>query len=211
MGLPWSMDKILDRLKLLRELGYGHPDAAEAALAVLYAAGLTNPRKTSIAASKAGRAREALEAALARRCARCASLSPPDGRVPVPVDDPARCDVCGGSANRLAVRRATEACRRAGLRRILVVGGAPGVHTALRDLWPEDPELRIVEGTERHTRTDAVANLAWADVVLLWAPTALAHRVSELYTRPARAHVIPVHRRGIEALADVLAEHAAGR
>lgn len=205
------MEAPLDRLKLLRELGFGHPEATEMALSVLVAAGLTNPRKTGIAASKRSRVQEALEGTLVRRCARCADIPAADGFAAVPVEDAAFCDFCGGSPNRVALRRAADACRKAGLTRVLVVGGAPGVHAALRALWPPDLELRILGGTDRHTQTEAAANLAWAHVVLVWAPTVLAHRVSELYTRPRRAHVVPVHRRGIEALADALARHAAAR
>lgn len=205
------MDAPLDRAKLLKELGFGHPEAAEAALSVLIAAGLTNARKKAVAASKRSRVEEALEAVLIRRCARCADLPPADGFVAVPVEDPSFCDFCGGSSNRAALRRAADACREAGIARVLVVGGAPGVHAALRALWPPDLELRIVGGTDRHTLSEAGANLGWAHAVLIWAPTVLAHRVSELYTKPRRDHVIMVHRRGVEALADALARFAAGR
>lgn len=205
------MDDPIDRLELLRELGFGHPEAVEAALAVLFAAGLTNPRKRNIAASKREKVREALEAALLRRCPRCARTPVPPGRTAVPVEDSQRCDLCGGSTNRLALQRAFDACRRAGISRVVVVGGAPGVHAALRADWAADIELRIVDGTERHTQAEADAHLAWGHFVLVWAPTALLHRVSERYTKPRRPHVVMVHRRGIEALADALAEAARAR
>jgi hypothetical protein len=205
------VDAPVDRTTLLRELGYGHPEALAQALAVLYAAGLTNPRKTGIAPDKRPRIREALARALVRVCARCAGDLSADGRTPVPALAAIDCERCGGSANRAALTRAADACRGAGLHRIAVVGGAPGIHVVLRELWPADLELRIISGTERHSRADAVAVLAWADVVLVWAPTALAHRVSDLYTRAGRAKVVAVHRRGIEALADALALRARDR
>ena len=205
------MSAPIDREKLLGELGYGHPDARARALEVLYAAGLTNPRKKAVAADKRERIRAALEAALVRRCPRCTERGPADGRLAVPTVDPTDCDSCGGSANRLALIRAAEACRRGSIHRVLVVGGAPSVHAVLRDLWPPGLELRIVPGTDRHTRTDAAANLAWADVVLVWGSTQLDHKVSRLYSRPGERRVVTVPRRGIEALADALAARAAGR
>ena len=97
------------------------------------------------------------------------------------------------------------------MERILVVGGAPGVHRALQGLWPEDLVLRIVDGTDRTSRREASANLAWADVVLVWGSTELDHRVSDLYTRAGGRKIVLVARRGVAALADALARHAASR
>ena len=129
----------------------------------------------------------------------------------MPVDDPKHCESCGGSANRAALVRATDACRRRGIGRVVVVGGAPGVHAALLSSWPPDLSPRIVSGTGRHTRQDAAAQLAWADVVLVWGATQLDHRVSDHNTRAASSKVLVVQRRGIEALADALAEHVGDR
>ena len=134
------------------------------------------------------------------------------GRRPVAADDPTRCERCGGSNNRLAMERAIAAFRARGYRRLVVVGGAPGVHQALLSLWPADLELRIVDGDDRnHTRTDARAQLRWADVVVVWGGTVLAHKVSLLYTGSQgddRGKVISLNRRGVAALAERLAAHA---
>jgi hypothetical protein len=181
------------------------------ALEVLYAAGLTNPRKTAIAEEKRTRVREALSEALVLQCARCRETAPADGRLPVPAADVADCESCGGSVNRSAVHRAAKACRERGIRRVVVVGGAPGVHRALESLWPTDLALRIIPGTNRTTRREASANLAWADVVLVWGSTELDHRVSELYTRPGERKVVLVPRRGVAALAETLARHVGSR
>jgi hypothetical protein len=204
------MSATVDRARLLSDLGYGHPQAAERAVAVLADAGLTNPRKSGISASKRERVRETLERTLIRLCARCAVRAPAIDREPVPVADPTRCERCGGSDNKLAVDRATAACRRRGVRRVVVVGGAPGVHRALSELWPADLDLRIVSGTDRHTGAQARTNLEWGDVVLIWATTELDHKVSELYTNARAKKVIVAKRRGIAALADRLAEHVDG-
>ena len=199
------MTVTLDRAKLLEELGFGHPDARSRAVDVLCAAGLTNPRKSGIAASKKARVRRALAEALILLCSRCLPSFAGATRLPVPTQDARHCEACGGSANRLALRRAADACRRGGVARVLVVGGAPSVHATLHEEWPPDLALRIVSGTERHTRQDAAAQLAWADVILVWSATQLDHAVSELYRRAAGRKIVVVRRRGIEALADALA------
>ncbi len=201
------MSDAIDRERLLRELGYGHPQALARALEVLVRANLTNPRKTAIAAEKRPKVVAALEAVLVRLCTRCSGEPPDDGREAVPVQEATHCERCGGSANRLALQRAGEACRRRGVRHVAVVGGAPGIHTVLSQLWPEGIDLRIVSGTDRHTGPQARTNLEWADVVVVWASTELDHKVSLLYTKARSKKVIVAGRRGIQALADRLVEH----
>lgn len=201
----------LDREVLLDELGYRAPGAQAAAVEVLAGAGLTNPRKTKIAAAKRDRCRAVLAAALVRLCERC--LPGPDGdeRRRVPVAEPTECELCEGSNNKLAVDRAISAFRRRGLRRLVVVGGSPSVHQELRALWPGDLELRIVDGRDRRQdRALARANVEWADVVIVWGSTVLDHRVSTLYTGQegdGRRKVIAVGRRGVEALAEGVVRH----
>lgn len=205
------MGKSVDRSRLLKDLGYGHPRAEAAALDALVAADLTNPRKQGIAAAKRERVREVLERALLRVCARCEAEATGDGRVRVPAESARHCDLCGGSDNRIAVREAAEACRRAGVERVAVIGGSPASHEALRGLWPDGVELRIVPGTDRHTAAQARANLAWADVVLVWGSTQLDHKVSLLYTRTNEKKVVTAKRRSIRALAERLADHLKSR
>jgi hypothetical protein len=203
----------VEREALLAELGYSHPEAQREALAVLEAARLTNARKSRIALAKRERCQAALAAALVRRCDRCGRRDgPADGRRPVPVGRADECDVCGGSPNRLAVRDAATAFRARGLARLAVVGGSPAAREELRELWPADLELKLVDGTGRHDRKAASAVLRWADVVLVWGSTPLDHRVSTLYTAaPAGgAGVVGVTRRGVEALAEALRRHLAG-
>jgi len=205
------MSESIDRERLLRELGYGHPQAMSRAVEVLCATNLTNPRKTGIAAEKRPRIVAALEAALMRLCGRCTWEPPQDGRDVVPVEDAAHCERCGGSPNRLALHRAAEACRRHGVRHVVVVGGAPGIHKVLSGLWPRDIDLRIVPGTDRHTLPQARTNVAWADVVVVWAATELDHKVSVLYTKARSGKVVVAPRRGIEALAGAIIEHLGRR
>jgi hypothetical protein len=203
---------VINRSTLLCELGYAHPEAQRAAIEALVAAGLTTQKKTGIAASKRRKCRDVLSQALVRLCERCRTDHVSDGRMVVPTAHRAECDQCAGSRNRLAMQRAAEVFRRHGLRRLVVVGGSPGVHRELKALWPSDLQLRVVPGTDRHVEAAARANVAWADVVIVWGSSELAHKVSRLYTAitgPDARKVISVDRRGIQALAERISRHLA--
>jgi hypothetical protein len=91
----------------------------------------------------------------------------------------------------------------------VVVGGTPTLWGTLGDLVAGDPiELRTIDGTRATNEREALQNCAWADLVIVWAPTPLAHRVSDLYgaDRCIADHV-EVHRRGIAALATEVTTH----
>jgi hypothetical protein len=184
-------------------------DAAALGRRALEDAGLTNPRKQRIAAAKAERAREAVDARLARRCPACAEGAPRDGR-PLVLVPSAACPRCGGSNNRRALRDLVDACSAAGVRRLVVVGGSPALRTELRTSLGGELELRLVDGVERRTKRDAQGDLDWADVVLVWGSSMLDHKVSTLYTRDGgTTPVVTVPRRSIEALAGELVRHLA--
>lgn len=202
------MSDTIDRRLLLKELGYGSSKAQDIATEVLVAAGLTKAHKKNIALEKRERVREVLAQALIRLCPGCASLAEP-GKRQVPCGHPSECEECGGAPNRLALTRAAQAFRQRGLRRLLVVGGAPSAHEVLRSEWPTDLALRIVDGEPSHSLTAATANLEWADVVVVWGATILPHCTSRHYTRHYRhsAKVIQLRRRGVESLAHRLIEH----
>jgi len=73
-----------------------------------------------------------------------------------------------------------------------------------------DLQLRFVDGTSNLPNgTDALRDCAWADLLVIWAPTPLPHKVSTLYRAEVCAvgHRVTVHRRGIEALAAEVVEH----
>ncbi len=185
---------------------------ANAALgrATLEAAGLTRAGKTGISSTKLDRARAALEEKYARVCGRaeCREVLAGDHRELLEVPR-ANCEVCGGSDNAGAVRRMVAACADAGVRRIVVVGGTPTLWGTLGELVAGDPiELRTIDGTRATNEREALQNCAWADLVIVWAPTPLAHRVSDLYgaDRCVADHV-EVHRRGIAALATEVTTH----
>ena len=185
-------------------------DAAARGRAVLEEAGVTNPRKARISEAKVERARAAIDARLARLCADCATRSDPGGRELVVVPA-AACTRCGGSRNARALTEMAEACAAAGIARVVVVGGSPEVRRELAAVSPP-PELRLVDGTERRTKPEALRDLEWADLVVIAGSSELAHKVSTLYTRErAGTPVVTAARRGVEAIAGAVAEHARRR
>jgi hypothetical protein len=195
---------------LLASLGLEGAAAARGR-AALEEAGLTNPRKTRMAAGKVERAKAAVDERLARLCASCAERVDACGREVVRVA-PAFCANCGGSRNARGLTELRAACERAGIRRVVVVGGSPDVRRELAALG-DALELRLVDGLARRTAAQADNDLAWADLVVIAGSSELAHRVSTLYTR-SRGNgppVITAARRGVEAIAAAVVEHAARR
>jgi hypothetical protein len=140
---------------------------------------------------------------LRRLCHSCIARLPDDGRtvVRVPAE---KCSNCVGSSNRRAVDDMVAACRRAGLARIVFVGGSPSSRNELAALVDGRLELRLVDGTRSPNRAAAQRDIAWADLIVVLGGTQLAHKVSLLYTRDsdARRKLITTSRRGIEAIAD---------
>jgi hypothetical protein len=187
---------------LLADLGLTD-DAAGEARRILETAGITNPRKQRMRISKIEAARAEIDAHMRRLCHSCIARLRDDGRTVsrVPVE---KCSNCGGSSNRRAVDDMVDACRRAGLARIVFVGGSPSSRNELAALVDERIELRLVDGTRSPDRAAARRDIAWADLIVVLGATQLAHKVSTLYTRDpdARAKLITTSRRGIEAVAD---------
>ena len=196
---------------LLRGEGFRSPASVAAARGALEAAHLTRPGKTRIADEKLERARDAISLALVRHCSspECIAAVADDGRRPVEVER-AHCSVCSGSNNLRAMRRMASACAGAGVRRVLVVGGMPPMYAELERTLGRDLQLRFVDGTNNLPNgADALRDCAWADLLVIWAPTPLPHKVSTLYRADVCgvAHRVTVHRRGIEALAAEVIEH----
>lgn len=196
---------------LLRAEGFRTTDALAAARAALENAGLTRPGKGRMADEKLDRARDAIGLALVRHCssADCTASVAADGREAVEVER-AHCSVCSGSNNTRALRRMGSACAAAGVRRVLVVGGRPPLYAEMERILGGNLQFRFVDGTSNLPNgTDALRDCAWADLLVIWAPTPLPHKVSTLYRAEVCgvAHRVTVHRRGIEALAAEVIEH----
>lgn len=188
--------------ELLADLGLTGVAAGEARRA-LEDEGLTNPRKQRIALGKKPRVREVVDGRWQRLCHNCRARAAGDAR-PVVIVPQATCSLCAGSNNARAVETMTEACRRAGITKLLIVGGSPTFRRELADLAGGQLELRLVDGTRAVGKQAAQQDITWADLVVVLGGTELAHKVSTLYTREpgARRKLVTTSRRGIEAIAD---------
>ena len=198
--------------ELLRGEGFVAPASVATARGVLEAAGLTRPGKERMADEKLDRARDALSRDLVRHCSdpACVAAVAGDGRLAVETDR-ANCSICSGSNNTRALRRMATDCATAGVRRVLIIGGRPPMWAEMdRTLRGASLELRFVDGTSKlPSGADALRDCAWADLLVVWAPTPLPHKVSDL-SRPdvcGVARRVVVHRRGIEALAMEVVDH----
>ena len=193
----------------LASLGLTGADA-ERARAVLEDERITNPRKTRLSTGKLEAARAAIDDRFARFCASCAGRTDAGGR-DVVVVAAASCTRCGGSRNERALTEMVEACDSADLRRIVVVGGSPDVRRELAAV-AGGPELKLVDGTARRTKPEALRDLAWGDLVVICGSSELAHKVSNLYkgdTGPTP--VVTAPRRSVEAIAGAVVEHVRKR
>lgn len=200
-----TSDLVID--EVLASLGFRSEEALRLARAALIDARLTNASKQRIAARKLGAIRELLGDRFIILCTRCRDAAS-DDRVVIAAERPADCAACGGSANDAAMRAAITALHERGLRKIAVVGGSPGTHDGLRTAVNDRLDLRIVPGTERRNAHDAKADLAWADLVVIWGGTELGHKVSKLYTDTRDPKVVTCGKRGVAALAATMTEAA---
>jgi hypothetical protein len=90
-----------------------------------------------------------------------------------------RCEVCGGSDIRVAFDLLLRASRRAGVTRLVVVGGSPAYHTQLRDLSRgTDLKLDLVAG---HSKPGKRRARNEAERVVIWGATILDHGTSAAY------------------------------
>lgn len=206
--------------QFLRAEGFTAPAAAARARAVLEEEGLTRPGKQRIAGAKLPQARQLFARRLLKICQRndCAeagaALAAERGRELVPVAT-AACELCGGSSQRRATQELADELRRRGLTQLAIVGGTPTQHAELRELLAKDGlALRCVDATKgSHSGKEAAALVKWADVVVIWAPTPLPHKVSNLYKEAALTagrRLVTVHQRGIEALCRAVLRHVRG-
>lgn len=189
----------------LAENGYGLSQVLPQARAALEEGGITRPGKQRMSVDKAPRALALLRERFVLHCElpECVRFASRSGRTPLPCNPKSTCERCGGSANQAAERALLEACRRHGIRKLVIVGGSPAVREELDKKLGTELELRMIDGTERRTADRARSDLEWADVVLVWGASELHHKVSWHYTQaplPQRHKVIHVARRGVAAL-----------
>jgi hypothetical protein len=174
-----------------------------AARLVLESAGLTNPRKQNIHARKRRRAMALLRRSLVRVCGSTVCASAVRGlRQPVLVP-PADCELCGGSAARRALLSLPHALAAAGVKHVVIVGGAPASHDELSAAFSAcEVRLDLIDGSKRPDRRRARSLASNADVIVIWANTILPRAVSGLFIDPCWSQkTITVSRRGLEVLA----------
>lgn len=161
------------------------------------------------------RLKNAIVAAVSRFCGKptCEVELKKLGKPLVLISEARLCDLCHGSNNLRSVEGLVTTLRDHKVQRLLIVGGAPASHLELRQLLPLDIKLRLIPGDSRLTLKEARDHMEWADCAVLWAPTVLDHKVSNLFkgrrTGTDRRLVYLEHR-SVELLAQRLDEHLRG-
>ena len=209
------MDEPINIAEFLAAFGLSAPEEQAHGRELLEQAGITHPGKRNMARAKEAQAEFILHQYYARHCGgvRCLErlLTAKDGRQKLVVERPL-CEVCGGSHSRRALEDLAEAMLAANLRRLLVVGGTSKQHEDLRKSLPDAIECQAVLGTGHVTQTTAKAQLQGNDVVAIWVPTPLPHKVSNLYEHPEYRHkTVKIYRRGVASLAEDVIAHLKSR
>ena len=194
----------IDKAELFAGFGFGgEPSLYDAALT---AVGLTNPSKRRILLSKSAEVERVLREGFMPVCGRgdcqATATAMGDARQIVPAATTEACAICGGGPNVRAIEQMVEACRSIGWSRICIVGGSPNTRQEIERLVDSRLELRLVEGDRSRTATAAKADIAWADLVVIWGATQLNHKVSISYRGP---NVVGVGKRSIAEVAEAVA------
>ena len=197
---------------MFTEFGITAAESQQKARTALVEAGVISgrPNRANIAVDKAERARACLTAAFLWHCGhgdcRSRALDAGAGRPPLLVEQPS-CAVCGGSSDLSALARMAAAMAKAGLFRILVVGGTANKERTMRQ--ETRVEWRFIDGTAAPHERSLRSQRQWADIIVVWASTPLKHRVSRHFEGRGDDRVIIVDRRGIAALAEAVIAHLA--
>lgn len=113
------------------------------------------------------------------------------------VDSERDCSVCGGSDERRWFLRMALECDRAGVRRLLVIGGTDSVHEHLRMLSQgQRVDFRLVTTADELFPARVQGRVEGCDLLILWSSAVVSPAVSEPYGEAARregrsvAHVV---------------------
>lgn len=197
--------------ELLR--GYGLTNAQDVthARAMLEQNGLTRPGRQNIARAKQSQVEELLSANLVRCCGGnpCREELTAGGETRyVAMVERRLCEVCGGSSTSQAFQGLVKALKAANVARLLLIGGTPNQVEDLRGRLPPGVTCEWVEGTTRVDGGTARMQINRSDLVIIWGPTPLLHKVSTLYQQlDTRDKTVVVKRRGIGALAEAIVTH----
>lgn len=200
----------IDKAELYASLGYGGTSSLYDQ--AMSAAGLSNPSKRRILKSKQAQVARILREGFMPVCGRgdcqTAAGASANGRAIVPAASAEHCEICGGGPNTRSVEHMIEACREVGWSRLVIVGGSPNTRREIERLVAGRLELRLVEGDRSRSSAAAKADLAWADLVIVWGATQLDHKVSNSYRGD---NVVLVSKRSIAEVANAVATAASKR
>jgi hypothetical protein len=197
----------------LRLLGFALTDSLALARRALIDAGLTRDGKARLSTHKLTHAETLLRERFFLHCAapECVAFARASGRQLVACDPKTTCQRCGGSDNQRAVSDLLAACASRRVAKIVIVGGSPTTRHELDRLIGEALQVRLVDGTRARPMEQAKADLAWADLVLLWGATELHHKVSNQYQASAigdgRRKLVHIPKRGIAQLLSGAIDH----
>lgn len=108
-----------------------------------------------------------------------------EDKVAVRVDHSRECQICQDQPERRWFQRMAWECRRAGVRRILVVGGG-AVHPLLRELSQKQPvELRLLNEDEQGQPERVQRRVESCDLLVLWSEWVVPAPISQLYADAA--------------------------
>jgi len=98
----------------------------------------------------------------------------------------ADCRICGGHVDQRWFAYLTHECQRAGVRRLLVIGGDPDHHSRLHALSEGAPiDLRIVSIDEEISEGRARGRVDGCDALVIWNENVVPHEVSQVYRAAA--------------------------
>ncbi len=132
---------------------------------------------------------------LVRVCAHpvCNQVAVLEDRLPMRVDSGRDCEICRGSSDRRWFLRMVRECVRAGVRRLLVIGGRDVTRDALRGLAEGQPvDLRLIADNEEVLPARVQGRIEGSDLLILWSEAVVSVDVSGPYADAARREQRPV-------------------
>ncbi|MEE2786920.1 MAG: hypothetical protein VX589_06240 [Myxococcota bacterium] len=118
----------------------------------------------------------------------CRQVVASRGRTPFRVDDDTECAICAGSVNRRWYAKLTDECERAGLKRLLMVGGDDDVQDRLRGLSEGRViDFRLVARSEDTNRARIRGRIEGCDALIGWVDPNLRCISTDAYIDEARA------------------------
>lgn len=109
------------------------------------------------------------------------------------VDAESACEVCHGNNERRWFLRMTQECERAGVRRLLLVGGTDAVHEQVRGLCQGlRVDFRIVGAHEELVAARIQGRVEGCDMLVLWGPELVDAATSAAYGEAAQSQDRPV-------------------